>query len=671
MKFQHTLLAAAVLSTFSSVASAQDAVDPVTPKVVVTASPFKTADSDQILNPAKVLAGDELRDKVGSSLGETLSSELGVSASAFGAGASRPIIRGMEGARVMMLENGMATSDVSGLSNDHAVAAEGAVAQQIEILRGPAALLYGSGAIGGLVTVVNARIPTELPAATTGTVESRYSSVDSGKNASASVDTAAGKFALHADGNIRNTDDYRIPDDRLAGGNGAQPDSATGRLPNSTTKERTWGLGGSYIADWGFVGVSGSHLTNLYGIPSLEGSKIDQAQTKYDFDSLVNHPFAGFESFKFKAGYSDYHHAELDDQNQPDVLFKNRSIETRAELTHAPIAALHDLHGTFGIQTDHVDFSALSPTGGADTVPVTKSTSQAAFLVEELNLGALALSAGGRLEHVDRQPVSNIERSFALKSGSVGGLWTFTPGYAVGVTYSYSERAPATEELYSSGPHDATETFDIGNPNFKIESSKNVELSLEKTTGLNRWRANAYQNKVDNYIFGNVTGTLVDADGNVDATGVLRQRIFQQAPATIHGVEAEWTYNALGNGLNGRLFTDMSRGRLDAVGSLPLQPADRIGGSIGYKQDGWRAGMALVHGKGQNRLASFETTTTPAYDDLSANISYTQKLASQDITYFLLAKNLLNEDIRLSTSLLKDVAPLPGRNFVIGIRTHF
>lgn len=670
MNFQHTLLAAAVLSTFSSFAVADD-LDPVTPKVVVTASPFKTADSDQILNPAKVLAGEELRDKVGSSLGETLSQELGVSASAFGAGASRPIIRGMEGARVMMLENGMATSDVSGLSNDHAVAAEGAVAQQIEILRGPAALLYGSGAIGGLVNVVNERIPTELPQATTGTVESRYSSVDQGKNASASVDTAAGQFALHIDGNIRNTDDYRIPGDRLVNGNNNDPDSVSGRLPNSSTKERTWGLGGSYIADWGFVGVSGSHLTNLYGIPSLEGSKIDQAQTKYDFDSLVKNPFAGFESFKFKVGYSNYHHAELDEDNNPDVLFKNRSLETRAELTHAPIAALHNLHGTFGIQTDNVDFSALSPTGGADTVPVTQSTSKAAFLVEELNLGQVALSAGGRYESVDRTPVSNIERSFSLKSGSVGGLWTFMPGYATGLTYSYAERAPATEELYSSGPHDATETFDIGNPNFKIESSKNVELSLEKTTGLIRWKANAFRNKVDNYIFGNVTGTLVDGDGNVVTTGSLRQRIFQQAPATIQGMEAELTYNALGNGLNGRVFADTSRGRLDNAGSLPLQPADRLGASIGYKQGPWRAGASLVHGEGQDRLASFETSTTPSYNDLAANVSYTQKLANQDVTYFLLAKNLLNEDIRLSTSLLKDVAPLPGRNFVVGIRTHF
>jgi iron complex outermembrane receptor protein len=667
MNFQHTLLAAAVLSTLSSVVSAQEA-DSATPKVIVTASPFRNADSDQILNPAKVISGDELRDKVGSSLGETLSQELGVSASAFGAGASRPIIRGMEGARVKMLENGMATSDVSGLSNDHAVASEGAVAQQIEILRGPAALLYGSGAIGGLVNVVNERIPTALEKETTGTVESRYSTVDQGKNASATVDTAVGQFALHADGNVRNADDYRIPGQRILD----DADSGSGRLPHSGTKERSWGLGGSYIADWGFVGASMSKLTNVYGIPSEEGSKIDQAQTRYDIDSLVKHPFAGFESFKFKAGYTDYNHAELNDDNSPAVLFTNRTVETRAELTHSPIAALANMRGTFGFQTDNNHFSALSPTGGADTVPVTHSTSQAAFLVEEVNLGPVALSAGGRLESVERKPVSNIDRAFSLKSGSVGGLWTFTPGYAAGLTLSYAERAPATEELYSGGPHDATETFDIGNPNFEKESSKNIELSLEKTTGLIRWKANAFRNKVDNYIFGNVNGTLVDDEGNAVAEGsTLRQRVFEHAPATIQGAEAELTYNAIGNGWSGRVFADTSKGRLDNAGSLPLQPADRVGASIGYKDGAWRAGASLVHGAGQERLASFETSTTPSYNQLGANISYTQKLARLDVTYFLLAKNLLNDDVRLSTSLLKDVAPLPGRNFVFGVRTHF
>src|SRR5450830_112759 len=207
MKIQRTLLASAILSAYSTLAFGQAAVQ----QVVVTATPFGNSANDQILTPAKVLAGDELRDKTGSSLGETLSQELGVSASAFGAGASRPIIRGLEGARVKMLENGMAVSDVSGLSNDHAVAAEGATAQQIEILRGPAALLYGSGAIGGLVNVVNERIPTALEPKLTGQLEARASSVDSGRNLSGTIDGSVDKMAWHIDGNFRNADAYKIP----------------------------------------------------------------------------------------------------------------------------------------------------------------------------------------------------------------------------------------------------------------------------------------------------------------------------------------------------------------------------------------------------------------------------------------------------------------------------
>ncbi|MEO7576644.1 MAG: TonB-dependent receptor plug domain-containing protein, partial [Massilia sp.] len=229
MKFQTTLVAGAVLSALATLAHAQsadassvpDAVaspagsPAVIPRVVITATPFGVSEHDQILAPAKILAGDELRDKLGSSLGETLSNELGVSASGFGAGASRPIIRGMEGSRVKMLENGMAVADVSGLSNDHAVSADGAIARQIEILRGPAALLYGSGAIGGLVNVVNERIPSALETRPIGQIEARYSSVDSGRGVSGTADAAVGKIALHLDGNWRNTDDYKIPGNRV------------------------------------------------------------------------------------------------------------------------------------------------------------------------------------------------------------------------------------------------------------------------------------------------------------------------------------------------------------------------------------------------------------------------------------------------------------------------
>ncbi len=670
-KMQPTLVASAILFAYSpafaeSPADAQAVNNGKVQQVVVTANPLRNGEGDQILTPAKVLAGDELRDKVGSSLGETLQNELGVSASAFGAGASRPIIRGMGGSRVKMLENGMATSDVSGLSNDHAVASEGAVARQIEILRGPAALLYGSGAIGGLVNVVNERIPTALEDKPTGQVETRYSTVDNGRNVSGSMDGAAGHVGMHIDGNWRDAGDYKIPGNRVLG----DPTSASGRLPDSDTSERSIGAGASYIRDWGYVGLSANHLSNNYGIPSAEGSRIDQRQNRYDFDSLVHDPFSGFETARFKAGFTDYRHAELGEDLSPEVVFSNRSFESRLELTHKPVGGFH---GTFGVQTENTHFSALSAAGGPDTVPVTHSTSQAAFLVEETKVGPVAVNAGARYENVRREPVGNVERSFDLGSGSVGALWPFMRGYSAGATLSYAQRAPSTDELYSGGPHDATVTFDVGNPDLHKEISRNIELSLQKDTGLLRWKANLFRNNVSGFIYGHVTGLTLDEDGNPGANPAdgFRQRLFEQAPAHIQGVEGELTWNQTGMGWNGRLFADGSRGKLDSGESLPLQPADRIGASVGYRQADWRAGLSWTHARGQDRLASFEDTPTPAYNLVDANLSYTQKLDKMDLTWFVLAKNLLNEDIRLSTSLLKDISPLPGRNLVFGVRAHF
>jgi iron complex outermembrane receptor protein len=662
MHAQRTLLAGAVLSALTTLSFAQT-TEPKIQSIVVTASPFSSNDGDQILSPAKVLAGDELRDKLGGSLGDTLSGELGVSTSAFGAGASRPIIRGMDGSRVKILQNGMAVSDVSGLSNDHAVATDGPTAKQIEILRGPAALLYGSGAIGGLVNVVNDRIPTTLATVPTGQAEVRYGTVDQAKNASVSADTATGPIGLHIDGSVRNSNDYNIPGNRIQG----DSTSASGTLPLSFARQNSLGIGASYIQNWGHVGVSAAEVSNLYGIPTLEESQIDQKQRRYDIDALVNAPFSGFESFKFKVGYTDYKHSELNLENVPQTNFANRSLETRAELTHDPIAGFH---GTFGIQTDNTNFSALNAVdGGPNTVPVTRSTSNAAFLVEEREFGPVRMNAGLRLESVKRAPVSNIARSFDLASYALGGLWTFAPGYGAGATVSIAQRAPTADELYSGGPHDSTATFDIGNPNFAKETSRNIELTLQKSTGLIRWKTNVFQTKAKNFVYGQIAGNLVDGEGNPG--GTLKERIFSQAAATIRGAEAEITYNAHGNGVSLRAFADTSRGSLDDAGSLPLQPASRFGADIGYKTGAWRSGASVIRAQSQNRLASFETTGTPAYTLLDANLSYTWKFGNSDVTWFANVKNLLNQDIRLSTSILKDVAPLPGRNLIVGLRTQF
>ncbi|RJG14892.1 TonB-dependent receptor [Massilia cavernae] len=662
MKVQRTLLASAVLSALAPISHAQTAAPapdaaPIQ-KVVVTATPFGTGEGEQILAPAKVLAGDELREKVGSSLGETLSQELGVSASGFGAGASRPIIRGLEGARVKMMENGMAVSDVSGLSNDHAVAAEGAVARQIEILRGPAALLYGSGAIGGLVNVVSERIPTHLEPKTVGQAEVRYGTVDNSRNASGSIDGASGMIGFHIDGNVRRGHDYKIPGAHALG----DPASERGRLANSFTEQETAGVGASLIGKRGHVGASVSLLDSLYGIPSGEGARIDQSQTRYDIDSLLNAPLPGFETFKFKLGYTDYGHEEIGADGATEVAFSNRALESRWELAHKPVAGMH---GTVGMQTENTHYSAASEHGHV-TVPPTHSTSVAGFLVEERDFGPVRMNAGVRLENVKRRPLGHPKRDFDLTSYSVGGMHEFAKGYSAGVTLSVAQRAPSAEELYSEGPHHATETFDIGNATFTKETSHNIELSLQKTSGLLRWKANLFKNKVKDFVFGHITGDIVEDEGEE-----LRERIFEQADASIHGAEAEIGYNQHGQGLSLRAFADMSRGKLDRGGSLPLQPASRAGIDAGYRTGAIRAGMSLVRASTQDRLASFEETVTPGYTQLNANISYTQRMKEHDLTWFLLAKNLLDEDIRLSTSLLKDIAPLPGRNFVFGVRTKF
>lgn len=677
---QRTLLASAVVSALASLShvalaqtanptpAADNTATTTLPAVVVTATPFGNDENSEILAPASVLRGDELRNKLGNSLGDTLSHELGVSASAFGAGASRPIIRGMEGPRVKILQNGMSILDASTLSNDHAVGGEASTARQIEILRGPASLLYGSGAIGGVVNIVNDRIPTQLVDKPTGEAEVRYGTVDRTKNTSLSIDGAAGDIGLHVDGNLRDADDYKIPGHADANDSG----SASGRLPNSFARTNSLGVGASYIQSWGHIGASVGVNDDRYGIPTEELSYITLKQTRIDLDGLIKEPFGGaFESLRFKIGNTDYKHTEHEEDGTPATDFKNDAIESRWELTHKPIAGWR---GTFGIQTENSKFSALAADGsGPETVPVTKSDSIAGFIVEERDFGPFKLTGGARIESVKRKPQDDAltDRDFTLGSYSLGGLWTFTPGYALGLTGSVAQRAPAIEELYSNGPHESTATFDIGDNNLRKETSHNIELSLQKTTGLIRWKANVYENRVKNYIYGRTTGT-VDEDGIADPGGEFTERFWSQGDATIRGAEAEISYNLDGPGLSLRGFTDTSRGRLDNMGNLPLQPVTRVGGEIGYRQGPWRSGLSVVHADSQDNLARFETFATPSYTQVDANLSYTQNASSaMPITWFAILKNLTNDDIRLSTSVLSDVAPLPGRNLIVGVRTNF
>ncbi len=668
MNLRKNFLAHAVACAIAGVAvtaHSQESTKSLAP-VIVTADPFGANENAMILAPAKVLSGDELRNKLGSSLGDTLGSELGVNATGFSTGASRPIIRGLEGPRVKMLQNGMSTGDLSAISNDHAVGSGMMSARQIEILRGPAALLYGSGAIGGLVNIVNDRIPTTLEPRATGESELRYSAVDHGTGLSFSADRSAGNIGLHVDGNVMNAGDYRIPGSSAVDATAAN--NNTGKLGFSRNREKNIAVGGSLIQDWGHIGASLSQLGKVYGIHGRdELSKIDLSQTRFDVDSFIKSPFEGFDGLRVKLGQTDYRHTELENSGtDPHVRFSNKSFESRWELSHLPIAGWR---GKFGLQTEHANVQAMNLAGDNPTVPRTRSQSTAGFIVEERDFGDWRINLGGRIESVSRRPLTDTKRSFNLGSYSAGVLWAFMPGYGIGVTGSVAQRAPTAEELYSGGAHHPTETYDIGDANLKKETSKNVDLSLQKTTQALRWKVNVFQNKVKNFVYGSLSTAVLGV-----ADGMEFDRTFSQADATLRGIEAELSYNYYDPGWFGRAFADTSRGTLDNLGNLPLQPATRTGLSFGYQDSQWRSSLSVLHASSHNRIAGSsisEETTTPAYTRVDASVNYVQRYGTTDVTWFLLARNLLNEEIRLSTSLLKDYIPQPGRNLMVGLRTRF
>jgi iron complex outermembrane receptor protein len=407
------------------------------------------------------------------------------------------------------------------MSADHAVASPVANVRQIEILRGAAALLYGSGSSGGLVNVINDRILTTLPEQATGAINTSYESVSNGKAASGVLEGSVGSIALHVDTAINNNQNYRIPGSSTqsqgqpAGGwgvppahDGEQPANYTGKLPNSFSNQNNLGVGASYIGKSSYTGISVERLNNNYGIPTPEGGFINQSQNRYDFQHQTRDPFEGFSSLKFSAANSNYTHTEYEG-GQAAALFKNMANEARLELAHKKIMGWK---GTFGAQ---VTASSMNATNLEDfnyaILPATKTNSKALFWIEEGQWGPLQGNLGLRYDNVKQSPTSTVfdqtqigyheeptpaaalplaptteNRTFNLMSYSAGGLWNFTQGYGTGFSYTVSQRAPSAPELYAYGVHHATATFAVGNSNLSTEISHNLEVNLQKTMGVVR-----------------------------------------------------------------------------------------------------------------------------------------------------------------------------------------
>lgn len=671
-KFPASAISIAVLMVFNMIpALAQDVPkNKVLEPVVVTANPFENRSDLDMAQPVSVLKGDDLRRKREASLGDTLSRELGVASSSFGPGAGRPIIRGLDGPRVRVLDNGIGTLDISSISPDHAVTAESLNASQIEILRGPATLLYGSGASGGVVNVVNRRIPGQLFKSPKGDFEVRGNTATEERTGALNASGSMGRISWSAGGFRRKTGDYHIP----GRADESDPNSKKGIVENSAVNSDGGYLGGSFVGEKGFMGLSVSRLDSKYGIPSPEHSKIDLGQTRYDMSGELNEPLRGFERIKVRVGYNDYKHNEMESTGEIATRFRNKALESRAEISHKPIA---NWQGIFGFQFQDRNFSAL---GEEAVVPVTKSNSAGLFLVEERNWDRWRLELGGRIERATQNPQNNVNppRAFNLYNVSVGTLWKFMDGYGLALSGTRGQRAPSTEELYIHGAHRGTATFQTGDRTLASETTNNIDLALRKTAGNVKWKVNFFHNWINNYIF--VRSADVNHDGMADRsddTGVLNPngeflvQNFAQTDARFYGAEAEGVFTLKPDAIDLRLFADYVHGKLSHGGNIPRITPLRFGLEMSHRMGPWTTNVSATRVMRQNHVAELETPT-PGYTLVNVEATYLiKKIRSNGIRIFLQGKNLLDEDMRVHTSFLKNFAPLPGRALVVGLRGDF
>lgn len=670
MLFKQAAITLIVFSLDTSSIYAQNAPKNIQlPGVKITAPTTSSAESTGF-KADMIIHRDRLRQKREANLGDTLAHELGVTSSSFGPGSGRPIIRGQDGERVRVMENSMGTGDVSVISPDHSVATETLNATRIEILRGPSTLLYGSGVSGGVVNVLNDRIPDRLFKTPQANFEGRFNSALEERSGVLTASGSKGQVSWNIEGMKRKTNDIHIP----GRANPNDPESEIGLVRNSAIDSSNLSAGSAYIGERGFVGMSISRLENFYGIPGPEGAKIDMGQTRYGLAGDLDNPLKGFQQLRTRFTYNDYQHKELEQSGEVGSRFKNDELEGRAELTHVPVA---QWQGIMGVQLQHRNFTAK---GEEAFVPTSLSQSAGIFMVEKRNWQQWQFEIGGRFEHSNHNPrVAMLQtRNFNLYSVSAGAAWKFIEGYQLDLIATRGQRAPNTVALFADGVHIATNTFEQGNSTLNKETSNNFDVALQKTTGRITGRVNLFYNHINDYIFqqsrdSNNDGIAdrVDDEGIVEINGSFLVQDFSQTRARFYGLEAEANIALLPDTVNLRLFTDTVYGKLKDNGNIPRITPQRFGFDLNFTQNKWQANFNLTRVIQQDRVAILETET-PGYTLMNTEIGYHMRL-TQSVNYmlFLQGRNLLDSDIRMHTSFLKDAAPMAGRAIIGGIRGVF
>ncbi|MGI9229595.1 MAG: TonB-dependent receptor [Gammaproteobacteria bacterium] len=696
------VITAAVMLSHPAMLFAEDL-----PEIIVTADPLGEIEG-HLVQPMTVLSGEELKTHSIRNIGESIANQPGVSVSDFGAGVGRPVIRGLAGSRVSVLENGINTLDLAGISSDHAVPVETAFAKQIEIFRGPASLLFGNGASGGVINVVNDRITKKVPTTPEGEVAVRYATVSDGTTASGSITTGMNDLVLHLDGLFRSADNYAIPGPAEFGGVAEEH----GTLENSGVETRNIAVGLSRIGQTGFASFAVSHFQHEYGVPGEHGHEehgheedeheedgheedeheedmhgmldehedeeggvtIDMQQTRYDFEAALEEPFAGVRRVRTRWAYNDYEHEEIEGNGEVATMFQNNELEGRVELIHTPVG---DWNGVFGLQYRNRDFASI---GEESFVPQTDLQSVGLFVLEKSDHGRWHLELGARYDRQWSETVTGMTATQDLFSVSGGVTWHYRDGYEAGLALTRSQRGAAIEELYANGPHLASGTYEIGDAGLDKEQFSNVDIYWRKTAGRFTVSANFFYNRIGDFIFlqeqdtnGDGIADRVLADGMLDEDAELLLVAQKQDDADFFGLELETVLRVMDDKrgkLQLRFWSDYVQGERSNNIKLPRITPWRLGVGGSYRRDGWFATLDYTRVQAQNDTAPLETATG-SYNMLSVYAGYTLELKGNSMTLFASGNNLFDDEIRRHTSFVKDIAPLPGRAGTIGMRLAF
>ena len=698
--FPHHSLALAVMALLSlsgaGVAAQTGARTGSTlPAVTVTGNPLGAID---LIAPAEAYSGAALLLRSQSTLGETLDGTPGVSSSYFGPNSSRPIIRGLDGDRVRILQNSGSSVDASGLSYDHAVPSDPISMERIEVLRGPGALMYGGSAVGGVVNVIDNRIPQERLFDATGGVTGKLhlgaATGNAERSGAALLEAGSDRFALHADVFNRQSGDVAVPASLPC----TKPGSADvdNAICNSSARSRGGALGGALFFGKNRLGLSASTYRSDYGTVAEDavtiGMQSDRVALEWDMDDL-----AGWvQSLKVRASQSDYQHTEYED-GEAGTVFKNKGHDLRLVARHANLGPWA---GVLGVQSDTAQFSA---DGTEAFAPYSRTVQNAVFAFEEMPLVWGRISLGARLESVQIESSGNplvarfvpASRSFNPQSYAAGLLWNAAPGWQLTSNLAYSERAPKDYELFADGPHIATHAYEVGKLSATLEKSTNLDLGLKYKHGANTFGLSAFVNQFDNYLSQQATGVLRDAEGNggggigvtddgsgnsVESGGaasVLPEYVYTQVQARFTGLEASAKLRLLAaaHTLDLELRGDWVRAINTTTGeALPRIAPVRVGAALVWAQGPWSTRLDASHAKSQTDVAAGQLASG-AYTLVNASVTYLQKAGQTSALWYARADNLGDVLAYPATSILTQTAPgkapLPGRSLKLGVQLAF